>query len=594
MRLLVSLSFLFLFSFNASSSHLLGGEMYYDYLGNDDYKVTIILFRNCNSASGFDSQLHFTIFNGDNSQYLVYQTSTASRVITTLPVDYSNPCVVPPPGLCVDQAVYVDTITLPPSPIGYYLSYQRCCWAADILNIVNPDDFGLTLTCAVPGTLALPTGINNAARFNNLPPLVLCSENELEFDHSATDPDGDSLRIFLCEIDKYALSSGNANPNPEIPGPYDPTAWEVGYSAPLPFGTASPMLLDSITGQLTFTPVTLGNFLTGVCIEEYRDGVLINRKNRTFNFTVVSCDQIIPFSIAQLTTGASTTQLVEDCGEQFFYFSRLDSTGTLPIAINVTGTAIVGTDVSNIPDTFYMTPGQFSDTFSLVAYFDNLIEPVETLTLSLVYFDVCSGGNDSLVVSFEIRDYRYMEISTPEDSVNVCPDLGESAKIFANLSYGQPPYIYDWVSGQSETYPNSSTITVPPNYITELTNAYYVNVVDACFKTIASDTIWIHNQCPISFANVYSPNGDGVNDIFLIPNIDDYPAVRLTIFNRWGNVIYQDDDYSNDWDLTTYTGKTLTEGVYFYTAEVIDDKKYIYDDQKETEFQAQGFFHVVK
>ncbi len=595
MRLLLIFAFLLLFTTQAKATHLLGGEMYYDYLGSDTYKVTVILFRNCNSAAQFDNQIHYTIFNGDNSLFTVYQTATANRVITVLPVDYSNPCVVPPPGLCVDRAVYVDTIILTPSPLGYYMSYQRCCWATDILNIVNPGDFGLTLTCVIPSMTALPVGYNNAARFVNLPPLVLCSQNELDFDHSAIDPDGDSVRVFLCEVDQYALSSGSgANPNPEQPGPYLPTAWEVGYSAPLPFGAPSPMLLDSLTGQLVFTPVTLGNFLTGVCLEEYRNGVLINRKNRTFNFTVVNCNQILPFSIAQLTTGASSTYLVEDCGTQYFYFSRLDSTGVLPIAITIQGTATPGVDVSAIPDTFYMQPGEFADTLAITAFFDNLAEPIETLTLTFSYFDICAGENDSLVASFEIRDYTAMKIQTPIDSVNVCPDLSEIATIYCNLTGGQGPFNYDWISGQFEFIPNAPAVQIPPSNITELQNAYYVIVTDACEKSITSDTIWIHNQCQLSFANVYSPNGDGINDVFIIPNIEDYPAVKLTVFNRWGNLIYLDEDYSNNWGLTSYDGKLLTEGTYFYLVEVIDDIKYIYDDQEETKFQAQGFFHIVK
>jgi gliding motility-associated-like protein len=595
MKFLLSFFFFIIFASQANASHLLGGEMYYDYLGSNNYKVTIILFRDCNATSGFDNQLHYTIFDEDqmSPNYSVFLS--ASRVVTNLPVDYSNPCVVPPPGLCVDQAVYIDTVNLPTNIAGYSFSYQRCCWAANIINVVNPDDFGLTLSCFLPGTNQLPTGFNSAARFLNLPPLVLCSQNELDFDHSAIDADGDSVRIFLCEVDQYALSSGSgANPDPDLPGPYLPTVWETGYSAPLPFGVASPMLLDSLTGQLTFTPVTLGNFLTGVCLEEFRDGVLINKKNRTFNFTVVNCDQVIPFSIAQLTTGASSTQLIEDCGTQYFYFSRLDSSGVLPISITIQGTATPNVDMSNIPDTFFMMPGEFNDTLAITAFYDSLAEPNETVTLTLSYFDICSGENDSLVATFIIRDYTDMSISTPNDSVNVCPDLGEAANIGANLTGGQGPYNYDWFSGQFEFIPNAINVQIPPSDITELENAYYVTVTDACFKSIISDTIWVHNQCPLSFANVYSPNGDGINDIFLIPNIDDYPAVKLTIFNRWGNIIYLDSDYTNNWDLKTYGGEDLADGTYFYTAEVINDKKYIYDDQKEIEFIAHGFFQIVR
>jgi gliding motility-associated-like protein len=590
MRVLLSLFFLLLFTSQANAAHLVGGEVSYTYLGGDQYRFVFTLYRDSSSTgSALSNTIQYTVFNPDNTVYNQYITDPLQANFLVNPPD---PCLIPPDGIGVQRGVYVDTITLPSTPGGYYVSYQRCCWSAIIDNMTNSDNFGLLIRCDVPGTnlVSVP---NNSPVILNLPPYILCTANEVVFDHSAVEPDGDSLVYSICAPDLMDQTLG-FDPNPENAGPYGPITWAPGYTSATQFGATSPMTINSATGLLTFTPNVTGSFLTGICIQEYRNGVLINSTNRTYNFTVVNCNQIIPFTFAQFTTGASTDFLVEDCGFQYYAFNRIDSIGDLSFTINVAGTATNGVDYTNIPTTFTIPSGVFSDTLVVGAFYDSFIEANETVTLTFKYFDICSGEFDSLISTFNIRDYQYMTIATPVDSINVCPDLGESAKVFANLASGQPPYIYDWISGQNETYPNSSTITVPPNYITELTNAYYVYVVDACFKTITSDTIWVHNQCPVSFANVYSPNGDGVNDIFLIPNIDDYEAVKLTIFNRWGNVIYQDDDYSNNWDLTTYTGTTLTEGVYFYTAEVINSTKYIYDDQKETEFQAQGFFHVVK
>ena len=491
-----------------------------------------------------------------------------------------------------EKGVYIDTITLPSSPDGYYVSYQRCCWSAIIMNMDNADDFGLLLRVDVPGTNLVSTP-NNSPVITNLPPYILCAANEVVFDHSATEPDGDSLVYSLCTPD--LMTSGNGfDPSPENAGPYGPIAWSAGFTDLTQFGSTSPISIDPLTGILTFTPNLIGSFLTGICIQEYRDGVLINSTNRTYNFTVVNCNQVIPFSIAQATTGASSTQLVEDCGTQYFYFERADSVGTIPIAISYQGTATLGVDISNIPDTFYLLPGVLNDTLAITAFYDGLTEPTETATLTLSYFDICSGENDSLVVNFTVKDYTLMGISTPNDSVNVCPDKGELADVGAVLTGGQGPYNYDWFSGQFEFIPNALNVQIPPYDITEAQNAYYVTVTDACAKSIVSDTVWVHSQCPIEFANVYSPNGDGVNDVFLIPNIEDYPAVKLSIFNRWGNLIYLDEDYSNNWGLTTYNGTILTEGTYFYTAEVIDDTKYEYDDQEETKFIAHGFFQIVK
>ncbi len=62
---------------------------------------------------------------------------------------------------------------------------------------------------------------------------------------------------------------------------------------------------------------------------------------------------------------------------------------------------------------------------------------------------------------------------------------------------------------------------------------------------------------------VFSPNGDGINDAFYIRNIEDYPKSRLEIFNRWGNKVYTVNNYRNDWE-GTFKDSPLPSGTYFY------------------------------
>jgi gliding motility-associated-like protein/uncharacterized repeat protein (TIGR01451 family) len=64
---------------------------------------------------------------------------------------------------------------------------------------------------------------------------------------------------------------------------------------------------------------------------------------------------------------------------------------------------------------------------------------------------------------------------------------------------------------------------------------------------------------PLVISNVFTPNGDGVNDTFVIPGLDTYSDTELTIINRWGNTVYQKTNYKNDWD-----GQGMVEGTYFY------------------------------
>jgi len=64
---------------------------------------------------------------------------------------------------------------------------------------------------------------------------------------------------------------------------------------------------------------------------------------------------------------------------------------------------------------------------------------------------------------------------------------------------------------------------------------------------------------PLIIPNVFTPNGDGVNDYFFIPGLDTYSENEITIINRWGNVVYEKKNYQGDW-----TGNGLPEGTYYY------------------------------
>ncbi|MFC5285417.1 gliding motility-associated C-terminal domain-containing protein, partial [Pedobacter alpinus] len=76
----------------------------------------------------------------------------------------------------------------------------------------------------------------------------------------------------------------------------------------------------------------------------------------------------------------------------------------------------------------------------------------------------------------------------------------------------------------------------------------------------------------------FSPNNDGVHDKFVIENTTG-DVVSLEIFNRWGNVVYRNDDYKNDWSGKSNQGITIGEdlpdGTYYYIVKVNGKDKYV-------------------
>jgi hypothetical protein len=149
---------------------------------------------------------------------------------------------------------------------------------------------------------------NSSPYFNNFPPTVICVDQGLEFDHSATDPDGDSLVYGLC--DPYlGADMLNPYPAPPLPPPYGFVTFVSPYSAADPMGGNPPMAINPQTGLLTVTPQTLGQFVVGVCVTEYRNGILVSEHKRDFQFNVTSCQPSVIASIPSVINDCSSYQV---------------------------------------------------------------------------------------------------------------------------------------------------------------------------------------------------------------------------------------------------------------------------------------------
>lgn len=77
------------------------------------------------------------------------------------------------------------------------------------------------------------------------------------------------------------------------------------------------------------------------------------------------------------------------------------------------------------------------------------------------------------------------------------------------------------------------------------------------------------NILGLQIPNVFTPDGDGKNDAFVVPGLQDYPDNEIVIINRWGNSVYEKHNYQNDW-----TGDGLNEGTYFYVLTVRNSQGY--------------------
>lgn len=273
------------------ATHIVGGEMRYKCLGNNEYEITLVIFRDCffgNPLAGFDDPASIGVFNSSN--VLLRQILLAPMGNDTLQPVLSGECFVAPPSVCVHTTFYRDTVELEPISGGYTLAYQRCCRNQTIVNIVNPLATGATYSVTI--SEAALQQCNSSPQFNQWPPIYICAGIPIEFDQSARDIDGDSIVYRLCEPLRGA-NQANPMPQPPNPPPYLPVTW-----VSPPYGVANmlngtpgdpPLAIDAQTGLLTGLPNTVGQFVVGICVEEYRNGQLIGTMRRDFQYNVGVC-----------------------------------------------------------------------------------------------------------------------------------------------------------------------------------------------------------------------------------------------------------------------------------------------------------------
>ena len=174
-----------------------------------------------------------------------------------------------------------------------------------------------------------------------------------------------------------------------------------------------------------------------------------------------------------------------------------------------------------------------------------------------------SGCGDSAITSVTFA---------PEAPYLISPDHQDCVLTAELIAYTNDPNAGPWtqISGENVQIENSfspSTSITVPNY------GMYEFEFEACDTT---STISVGFSCGLVIPNTITPNGDGNNDVFYIPNMNQqiYSSSLLTIINRWGNEVFSVTNYGlNDdwWDgKTKYNEEELKSGVYYYILDVFN------------------------
>ena len=149
-------------------------------------------------------------------------------------------------------------------------------------------------------------------------------------------------------------------------------------------------------------------------------------------------------------------------------------------------------------------------------------------------------------------------------TVESCTGSKDGA-VDVTVSGGTAPYIFQWSNGTTQ------------EDVSGLAGGLYsLTVTDAagCVETFDAGVLTVCEG--FEFDNLITPNGDGANDVWIVPGIEGFPNNELQIFNRWGNAVYQVKPYTNNWQGVNTQGKPLPVGAYFYILKLNNTEGTVY------------------
>lgn len=614
------------------ASHIIGGDISYKCLGNNTFEFTINFYQDCldgePQAIIQDNPAFYAIYTAGNQPTLFTSGEVRYKEKGLVDPNFSNDCINNYPNTCMQKQSFVFTKTLPPNPNGYYIVSQRCCRNASISNITNPGNVGISYYAKIPGWTG-SNCTNNSPIFNKVPPQIICANNPFIYDFSAEDPDGDSLSYSLC----YAKIGGSPlDPKPEgsniSPPPYNSVNYIPPYTANYPVSGIPPLQIDPITGIMTGTPNITGRFIVTVCVSEWRNNQIIAEYTRDIQFVITNCSKAVVANIPELADTPGVHQIVCDGKtvefqnnssggfEYFWDFGVPGATSTefepiytfpdtgkynVKLVVNPGSTCAdsIEKEVWIYPD--FSTDFEWNGSLcpgDTLQFLDNSFSSLGNVNYwkwnfnnegssnekdPLFSFDFPGGAKQVQLISGNDKGCKdsiqkelvidFLDIDAGNDTIIVKGYPFHLQGSGANYYHWQPS---DFLSDPYQAQPE---VNFPD--VGEYHYSLEGSTENGC-KDTASVTITVVDKGTVFVPSGFSPNGDGVNDVFR-PIIVGYAVIQyFKIYDRYGALVYQSHNKNNpEWDGYYKGGKKADVGTYIWEITVIDPfgkKEYLSGD----------------
>jgi gliding motility-associated-like protein len=345
---------------------------------------------------------------------------------------------------------------------------------------------------------------------------------------------------------------------------------------------------DGFLARYNVTPTPI---ITGFTLTEQKTPAVIDTVNRTISILVKSGTDVTKLSPAvTVNSGVLTPSsgTIHDFSMPFTYHISANCTTydyVVTVAVEQTvSVADAGPDQSGCNNAIFTlqanTPQVGTGTWSVITPlgytpFDqtNINKPnaqiknVPLDTKVMLSWTVSAiGVQKTYADTVVIWNYSVPTISSPKDYLISSP--GGSVTLSPSIT-GSGLLSYLWQPGKGLS---DSTVLNPTASPTQ-TTGYKLTVTnaDGCSTSATFKVIVAYS---LSIPSVFTPNQDGINDTWIIKNIDGYANCEVSIYDRAGETIFYSKGYSSAWD-GTYKGQKIPAGAYYYVIKLNDKKSQV-------------------
>jgi gliding motility-associated-like protein len=307
---------------------------------------------------------------------------------------------------------------------------------------------------------------------------------------------------------------------------------------------SAPVITGTAGGTFSFTPVP-------------SDGATIDPATGLISNGVLGTTYIIQYAVSGICP-AATQQAV--------------SFNAVPVSPNT------GNDTSYCTNAIFVSMTASSNNGGNLNWFDDAAltnnissgtnaVPSNIIGVSTYYVTETVNGCQSLPSTVDVTVYDLPTAPILSSDATYCK--GDSLqKVFATGTSGGT---FNWYDDASLTNLIGSTDSILPNNVLGVSTYYATETSpQGCVSLASSVSVTINDCFVLEVPTAFTPDGDGVNDSWVISELSiRYPNNNVTIFNRWGQVLYNSDGYLIPWD-GRFDNKDLPVGSYYYIIDFND------------------------